>query len=265
MGTSSGCPRCSTTMTSAVEIRGVSKAFVLRRNAARNLKMRLLGAFHARHREQLTKFWALREVDLAVGKGEWLGLIGPNGSGKSTLLRIIAGILRPTAGEVVVRGRVAPMIELGVGFHPDLTGRENLYLGTSLYGLSGNATDQLCEAIVEFSELEEFIDEPVKNYSTGMYTRLGFSIAVHLTPDVLLVDEVLSVGDERFQKKCFERMEQIRRRGTTLILVSHDMGTIERMCDRACLLLHGRMVAEGRPADVVKRYREALRGGQVPA
>jgi ABC-type polysaccharide/polyol phosphate transport system ATPase subunit len=248
-------------MSLAVELRGVSKAFVLRRNAARNLKIRLLGAFHQRHREQRTEFWALRGVDLTVGKGEWLGLIGSNGSGKSTLLRIVAGILRPTAGEVVVRGRVAPMIELGVGFQPDLTGRENVYLGTSLYGLSKRATDRICEQVVEFSELGEFIDEPVKNYSTGMYARLGFAIAVHLVPDILLVDEVLAVGDERFQRKCLERMEQIRRGGTTLILVSHDLATIEQMCDRICLLVRGRLDAEGDPGKVIARYREVLHAG----
>jgi len=248
-------------MTWAIELKGVSKAFVLRHNPAHNLKVRLIGVFHPRHREQLEEFWALREIDLAVRRGECLGLIGPNGSGKSTLLRIMASIFRPTEGEVVVRGRVAPMIEVGVGFHPDLTGQENIYLSTSLYGLSRRETDAIYRQIVAFSELGEFIDVSVKNYSTGMYVRLGFSIAVHLEPDILLIDEVLAVGDERFQQKCLHRMEEVRRRGTTLILVSHSMQTIERMCDRACLLVRGRLEAEGDPTKVVERYREMLSVG----
>ena len=242
----------------AVEIRGVSKAFVLRHNPALSIKVRLLGLFHPRQRERLEKFWALHEIDLMVRKGECLGLIGRNGSGKSTLLRIMASIYRPTEGEVVVRGRVAPMIELGVGFQPDLTGQENVYLNTSLYGLSRRETDAIYQQIVAFSELGEFIDVPAKNYSTGMYARLGFSVAVHLEPDILLIDEVLAVGDEQFQQKCLHRMGELRRRGTTIILVSHDMQTIERMCDRVCLLVRGRLEAEGEPGKVAARYREVL-------
>ena len=249
----------------AIEIRGVSKAFVLRHNRARNLKVRLLGVFHSRHREQHELFWALRDVDLTVRKGEYLGLIGPNGSGKSTLLRIMASIFRPTSGRVVVRGQVAPMIELGVGFHPELTGRQNVYLNTSLYGLSARETDAIYQEILAFSELEKFVDVAVKNYSTGMYARLGFSVAVHLRPDILLVDEVLAVGDEPFQRKCLRRIDELRRTGTTIILVSHSMETIEQMCDRACLLVRGRLDAEGEPARIVERYREVMRAGAVPA
>jgi ABC-type polysaccharide/polyol phosphate transport system ATPase subunit len=245
-------------MAEAIELRGVSKAFLLRHNPAYNIKVRLLGLFHPRHREQLEKFWALHEIDLTVRKGECVGLIGPNGSGKSTLLRIMASIYRPTAGEVVVRGRVAPMIELGVGFHPDLTGQENVYLNTSLYGLSRRETDAIYRQIVGFSELGEFIDVPVKNYSTGMYARLGFSVAVYLEPDILLIDEVLSVGDAHFHRKCLQRMGELRHRGTTIILVSHGMQTIEQMCDRVCLLVRGRLEAEGDPGKVVRRYREVL-------
>jgi ABC-2 type transport system ATP-binding protein len=175
----------------------------------------------------------------------------------------MAGIFRPTAGEVVVQGRVAPMIELGVGFHPDLTGQENVHLNTSLYGLSRRETDGIYEEIVGFSELAEFIDVPVKNYSTGMHARLGFSVAVHLEPDILLIDEVLAVGDEQFQQKCLRRMEELRRRGTTIILVSHNMPVIERMCDRVCLLVRGRLEADGNPEKVVTRYREVRAGGQA--
>jgi ABC-type polysaccharide/polyol phosphate transport system ATPase subunit len=242
----------------AIELQGVSKAFLHRRNPGRHLKVRLLGLIHARHREQRELFWALRDVDLTVRRGECLGLIGPNGSGKSTLLRVIAGIFSPTAGRVAVRGRVTPMIELGVGFHPDLTGRENVYLNTSLYGLSRRDTDGIYDAIVDFAELAEFMELPVKNYSSGMHVRLGFAVAAHLEPDILLVDEVLAVGDERFQQKCLARMQDVRRRNTTVVLVSHGMETVERMCDRACLLVRGALDLEGEPGKVIARYREVL-------
>jgi ABC-2 type transport system ATP-binding protein len=170
----------------------------------------------------------------------------------------MAGIYPATAGEVVTRGRLAPMIELGVGFHPDLTGRENIYLNTSLFRLSRRETDAIYDDIVAFSELEQFIDMPVKNYSTGMYMRLGFATAIHLVPEILLIDEVLAVGDEHFQKKCLQRMEELRARGTTIVLVSHAMGTVKSMCDRACLLLNGRVVRDGPPEQAIERYREAL-------
>jgi ABC-type polysaccharide/polyol phosphate transport system ATPase subunit len=244
----------------ALELCGVSKAFVHRRNPARNLKVRILALVHPHQRERRELFWALQDVDLTVRRGECLGLIGANGSGKSTLLRIIAGIFAPTAGRVAVQGRVTPMIELGVGFHHDLSGRENVYLNTSLYGLSRRETNDIYNAIVSFSELGEFMDLPVKNYSSGMSVRLGFSVAVHLEPDILLIDEVLAVGDERFRQKCLTRMEEVRRRGTTVVLVSHDMGVIERMCDRACLLVRGHLELDGEPAKVIARYRELLAG-----
>jgi len=244
----------------AIELRGVSKAFLHRRNPGLNLKVLLLGMIHARHREQRELFWALRDVDLTVHRGECIGLIGSNGSGKSTLLRIIAGIFAPTAGRVTVRGRVTPIIELGVGFHPELTGRENVYLNTSLYGLSRRDTDSIYDAIVKFSELPDFMDLPIKNYSSGMLVRLGFSVAAHLEPDILLVDEVLAVGDEHFQQKCLARMEDVRRRNTTVVLVSHSMDIVERMCDRACLLVRGSLDTEGEPGKVIGRYRELLAG-----
>ena len=247
-------------MDAAIELTGVSKAFVLRRNPSYNLKVRVLGLFHPHQREWHELFWALHDVNLTVRRGECLGLIGSNGSGKSTLLRIIAGIFEPTTGRVAVRGRVTPMIELNVGFHPDLSGRENVYLNTSLYGLSREETDELYDAIVRFSELGEFIDLPVKNYSSGMYVRLGFSVAAHLRPDVLLIDEVLAVGDERFRQKCLARMEEVRRRGTTIVLVSHDMSIVEQMCDRAYLLVRGHPDLEGEPGKVIGRYREVLAG-----
>ena len=242
----------------AVALRGISKVFTVRHNPAHSLKTKLLGFAVARHRETTEQFWALRDVDLTVRRGECLGLIGPNGSGKSTLLRVMARIYPPTTGTVVAHGTVAPMIELGVGFHPDLTGHENIFLNTSLFRLSTQDTRAIYREIVEFAELEQFIDMPVKNYSTGMYARLGFAIAIHLAPEILLIDEVLAVGDARFQKKCLERMERLRAQGTTIVLVTHAMGTVEERCDRACLLLHGRIVADGEPKEVVERYREAL-------
>jgi ABC-type polysaccharide/polyol phosphate transport system ATPase subunit len=245
-------------VTAAVTLRNVSKVFVRRGNRVGDLKVRLLGLLHARHRERRETFRALDGVRLTVARGECLGVIGPNGSGKSTLLRLMAGIFPPTEGEVLVHGRVAPMIELGVGFHPDLTGAENVHLNTSLYGLLRRQTNAIFPLIVRFAELEEFVDVPVKNYSAGMYVRLGFSIAAHLDPDVLLVDEVLAVGDERFRQKCLERIAELRRRATTLVVVSHDLETVEQICDRACLLVRGRIEAEGPPSAVVKQYREQL-------
>jgi ABC-2 type transport system ATP-binding protein len=173
-------------------------------------------------------------------------------------LRLMAGILVATEGRMAVRGWVSPMIELGVGFHPDLTGRENIYLNTSLYGLSTAETDAILGEIVAFSELGDFIDVPVKNYSTGMYARLGFAIAANLDADILLVDEVLAVGDGAFQRKCLERTAEIRRRGRTIVLVSHDLDIVTQMADRAVLLVRGRLEAEGEPAKVVRQYREIL-------
>lgn len=238
------------------QMTGVSKAFVVRRNRAQDLKVRFVGLFHARQREQREELWALRDVDLTVPDGEFLGLVGPNGSGKSTLLRILAGILIPSRGRVSVAGRVAPMIELGVGFHPDLSGRENVYLSASLFGLSDRETDAIYGSVVDFAELGEFMDMPVKNYSTGMHARLGFGLAVHLDADVFLVDEVLAVGDLAFQHKCIERMRQIHARGRTIVLVSHNLSLVQELCDRACLLVSGHLLEQGDPSRVIARYRE---------
>jgi ABC-2 type transport system ATP-binding protein len=241
-----------------VKFQGVSKTFLIKKNPVDSLKVRMVGLFNPRQREQRDTFWALRDINLDVRRGEFLGLIGPNGSGKSTLLRIVANIYHPTQGSVFTQGRVVPMIELGIGFHPDLTGRENIYLNTSLYGLSKDQTDQIFTPIVNFSEIQEFLEMPAKSYSLGMYMRLGFSAAVHLDPDILLIDEVLAVGDEHFQKKCLKRMEQIHARGKTIILVSHDLESIEQMCTRVCLLSHGRIEAEGAPLAITRQYREAI-------
>ncbi|MEM4402527.1 MAG: ABC transporter ATP-binding protein [Candidatus Caldarchaeum sp.] len=245
-------------MEPAIEVRNVWKQFIIRHNRADSLKERFIGLFNRRYREHCEPFWALREINLTVEPGEALGLIGPNGSGKSTLLRLIARTLYPTKGEIIVRGRVAPMIEIGVGFHHELTGQENIYLNASLYGLTRREVDRIYNDIVDFSELGEFIDVPVKNYSTGMYARLGFSIAVHLDPDILLIDEVLAVGDERFQKKCLERMMEFRRQGKTIVFVSHSAGSIKLLCDRACLLMQGAIVELGETSKIIEAYKEAI-------
>jgi ABC-2 type transport system ATP-binding protein len=243
-----------------LELAGISKRFVLRHNPTSDLKVRVLALFHARHRERRQEVWALRDVDVHIGRGESLGLIGPNGSGKSTLLRIMAGILPPTSGRVAVSGTVAPMLELGVGFHPELTGRENVYLSTSLFGLGKRETDALYDRIVAFAELEQFMDAAVKTFSTGMAMRLGFAVATHLEADILLVDEVLAVGDRAFQAKCLARMSEVRARGRSIVVVTHDLDLMQRFCDRACLLIEGRIVAEGAPAEVATRY-----GNEAPS
>jgi ABC-type polysaccharide/polyol phosphate transport system ATPase subunit len=243
----------------ALELAGISKRFVLRHNPTFDLKVRVLALFHPRHRERRQDVWALREVDVHLDRGESLGLIGPNGSGKSTLLRIMAGILPPTAGRVEVRGTVAPMLELGVGFHPELTGRENVYLSTSLFGRGRRQTDALYDRIVAFAELEGFMDSAVKTFSTGMAMRLGFAVATHLEADILLVDEVLAVGDRAFQEKCLARMSELRSHGCSIVVVSHDLDLVQRFCDRVCLLVDGRIAADGEPSAVVARYcREAV-------
>lgn len=209
-------------------------------------------------RSRHTELWAVRKIDLDVAPGESIGIVGENGSGKSTLLKLLAGIIPPHEGSVEVAGRVASMLELGAGFHPDFTGRENVYMNAAIQGLSRREVDTRMDAIVAFSELEAFIDNPVRTYSSGMYTRLGFAVASHVDSDVLLLDEVLAVGDEAFQRKCLGRVFEYRRGGGTVVFVSHDAEAVERVCDRAVLLEHGELVAEGVPGDVLATYRRAL-------
>ena len=211
-----------------------------------------------RRRSRYTELWALRDVDLDVAPGESVGIVGENGSGKSTLLKLLAGIIPPHGGSVEVGGRIASMLELGAGFHPDFTGRENVFMNAAIQGLSRRETERRLEAIVAFSELEAFIDNPVRTYSSGMYTRLGFAVASHVDSDVLLLDEVLAVGDEAFQRKCLGRVFEHRRGGGTVIFVSHDAEAVERVCDRAMLLEHGERVAEGPPGEVLATYRQGL-------
>ncbi len=239
----------------AVDVRNVSKRFRLAHGQYNSLKERLI---HGGKRQNVEDFWALDEVSLTVGQGETLGILGRNGSGKSTLLKCICGVLQPTKGEVAVRGKLAGLLELGAGFQQDLTGRENIYLNGSLLGMSKREVERAFDAIVDFSELEEFIDGPVKFYSSGMAVRLGFAVAVNVDPDVLVVDEVLAVGDERFQRKCIDRVNQFQKEGRTILLVTHAADTVRSICDRGIVLSHGRMVAEGEPGEVTRIFRERL-------
>jgi ABC-type polysaccharide/polyol phosphate transport system ATPase subunit len=202
------------------------------------------------------RFRALNEVTFEVRSGEVFGVIGQNGAGKSTLLKVISRVLRPTRGRVVVRGRVAPMLELGVGSHPELSGRENIFLNGTLFGYTHGEIKTMFNEIVDFAELSDFIDAPLRTYSTGMAVRLGFAVATAARPDILLVDEVLAVGDERFQEKCAERMAEFRQRGTTILLITHDTRLVLKMCDRALWLDHGHVCAIGDVNEVVEAYRE---------
>lgn len=223
----------------------VSKSFKLHHNRVESLKGRFVGIFKHRWRQKTESFHALENVSFRVRRGDSLALMGSNGSGKSTLLQIIAGILRPSDGRVQVQGRVAPLIELGVGFNPELTGEENIYLNASLYGFRNHEIRERLAKIVEFSELGNFIDTPVKNYSSGMYMRLGFSVAVHLDPEILLADEILAVGDVSFQEKCQKKIADLQRSGMTLILVSHSLDQVSRFCTSFIRLDKGRMVERG--------------------
>jgi ABC-2 type transport system ATP-binding protein len=243
---------------SAISIQGVSKRFRINQDRQSSLKER---AVHlGRAKRGYKDFWALRDINLEIAEGETVGLLGHNGSGKSTLLKCVGGILNPTEGEIRVRGRIASLLELGAGFHPDLTGRENVFLNASILGMSRRDIAARFDDIVAFAELEEFIDEQVKHYSSGMYVRLGFAVAINVEPDVLLVDEVLSVGDEAFQQKCLERVRGFQRDGRTIIFVSHASDLVRRICNRAMVLEHGQTVAIDDPASAILVFREKLLG-----
>lgn len=200
-------------------------------------------------------FWALHNVDLTVNRGEVFGIIGNNGAGKSTLLKVISRVLRPTEGRVVVYGKIAPLLELGAGFHPELTGRENIYLNGSLLGYSRAEMDACYQSILDFSELHDFIDAPIRTYSSGMYARLGFAVATAHQPEILIIDEILGVGDESFQHKCAYRIAQYRENGATILMVSHNMDSIQEMCQRAAWINHGKLELVGDPAQVIAAYR----------
>lgn len=201
-------------------------------------------------------FWALRNVSFEIKKGEVFGIIGQNGAGKSTLLKLVSRVMRPTEGRVVVTGRVVPLLELGAGFHPELTGRENIFLNGSILGFNRKEMEAKFHRIVEFSELHDFIEAPLRTYSSGMWARLGFAVAIDAEPDILILDEILSVGDEAFQRKCLARFDEFRQKGTTIVLVSHSTQLIEQMCQRAAWLAHGQLQSVGPASEVVHAYRE---------
>ena len=240
-------------MTAAIEIADISKSFRLFRAKPSSVKQRLLVT-----RTKAEDFWALHDVTFDVPQGSSIGLIGHNGSGKTTLLKCIAGILRPTTGTIRYGGRMAALLELGAGFHPELTGRENVYLNASFLGLTRRDTDRVYDDIVGFAELEEFMDNQVKFFSSGMLVRLGFAVAVHVDPEILLIDEVLAVGDESFQQRCVNRVRAFQAEGRTIVLVTHALDTVIDVCDRAVMLDHGRVHMDGDPADVVRELRHRL-------
>ena len=237
-------------MSNAVELREVGKRFKRMGDRRDSLKERIVRGRGSRAED----FWAVRNISLDVPAGSVYGLIGHNGSGKSTLLKMIGGIYRPTEGSITAQGRVASLIELGAGFHPDMSGRENIALNGSILGLSRKEIAEVTGEIIDFSGLAEFINEPVKHYSSGMYVRLGFAVAVHMKPDVLLVDEVLAVGDEEFQRKCFDHLYALRRSGRTIIVVSHGLGQLEGLCDEIAWLEHGELQQRGQAVETIAAY-----------
>ncbi|MCH8814215.1 MAG: ABC transporter ATP-binding protein [Chloroflexi bacterium] len=199
-------------------------------------------------------FYALRDISFSIGRGEVAGIVGRNGSGKSTILKLIAGVTAPTEGEVRVLGRVSPLIELGAGFHPDLTGRENIKMNASILGMTARETAERFDDIVDFAELWEFVDTPVKRYSSGMYMRLGFAVAIYSNPEILLVDEVLSVGDAYFQDKCLAKMDEFKKSGVSIVVVSHSMELVTEFCDRVMLIDGGHLIGDGPPSEIVEQY-----------
>jgi len=244
-----------------IEFENVRKAYrrYWGRGSLRDAIPQMLGRVVGRDgRGERDLLWALDGVSFEVGEGETLGIIGPNGAGKTTVLKLLSRVTRPTSGRIAVSGRVSALIELGAGFHPDLTGRENAYLNGAILGLSRRQIDRRFESIVEFAELAEFVDMPVKRYSSGMFVRLGFAIAVHVDPDVLLIDEVLAVGDMAFQRRCLDRMNQFRSEGRTMIFISHNMRTVQATCNRAIWLEKGQVRMAGETNDVVAAYTDAM-------
>ncbi|CAN5440019.1 ABC transporter ATP-binding protein [soil metagenome] len=240
---------------SAIKVEGVSKKFRLQTDKAHSVKELVT----RRDRSAgVDEFWALRDVSLEIEQGSMYALVGHNGCGKSTLLRCMAGIYRPTEGNVQVKGRISTLLELGAGFHPDLTGRENVYMNATILGMSKKQIDASFDDIVDFAGVGEFIDSPVKIYSTGMFVRLGFSVAVHVPPEILIIDEVIAVGDEEFQRKCFDHLYTLRKQGVTVVVVTHGMNTVQTMCDRAIWLDHGVVQLEGEAPKVAQAYLRSV-------
>lgn len=238
----------------AIEVKNVKKKFRVYFDKGNQLKERLL--FRSRNRYE--DRWVLNGISFNVKKGEAVGLIGHNGCGKSTTLKLLTRIMYPTEGSIELSGRVSSLIELGAGFHPDMSGRENIYTNASIFGLSKKEIDERMDDIVEFSEMEQFLDNPVRTYSSGMYMRLAFSVAINVNADILLIDEILAVGDINFQAKCFNKLKEIKAQGTTIVIVSHSLGQIEQICDRTIWLDGGKIKADGKPRDVHPEYMDFM-------
>jgi ABC-type polysaccharide/polyol phosphate transport system ATPase subunit len=244
----------------AIRFETVKKSFAYSSDKPQTVLETIISAVSHRKKSNKKTLWAVEDVSFDVMPGESLGIIGRNGTGKSTILKLASGIIHPSAGQVVIRGRLSALLELGAGFHPDLTGRENIFLNGSILGMSKEEVIRCFDSIVEFSELGEFIDMPVKHYSSGMYMRLGFSVAVHVDPDILIIDEILAVGDQAFQSKCIDRIYEMKRKGTTIIIVSHNLRTIQELCTRIIWLEHGLIKMIGDPEDIIDTYLESQQG-----
>jgi len=238
----------------AIEFIDVGKRF--RRGRKLLLKEALIDIFKPNPTEW---FWALKDVDFTIKKGETIGVIGPNGSGKSTILKLTSGFMIPDRGNIIVNGKVSPLIELGAGFHPELTGAENLILNGVILGLTRKEVEKRFDSIVDFAEIRDFINTPVKHYSSGMYMRLGFSIAVHTDPDILLVDEILAVGDSSFQKKSFTKMQEFKKRGVTIVFVSHNLEAVNKFCDRVIYMENAEVKGDGSPKEIIEAYKRKQR------
>ena len=245
----------------------LSKRFLLRHNHAGELKVKFLGIFHRNKRETIERFWALRGVSATISRGEAVGIVGRNGSGKSTFLKLVAGLYRPTSGRLLVSrdARIGTMIELGVGFHGELSGRENVFLNASIHGLGRAETEALYPAIVAYSGLDHFMDVPLKTYSSGMHMRIGFAIAANLDPDVLLLDEVFAVGDADFQQRCLQTVAEFRRRNKTILFVSHTPDAVRAICKRVLVLDRGCLLYDGPVEEGLEYYARLGAGGEAPA
>lgn len=242
---------------SAIAFASVSKEFT---KGKKLLKEALVDTFTFNKTE---RFWALKDVTFSLEKGEALGLVGPNGSGKSTTLKLMAGVMVPTTGKVQVEGKIAPLIELGAGFHFELTGRENIYINASILGLKKPEIDARLHQIIEFAELDEFIDTPIKHYSSGMFMRLGFSVAIHVEPEILVIDEILAVGDVSFQQKCFAKMNEFKEKKMTMVIVSHDRVQLSKFCEKGLYLLHGQQQFFGSIDAALARYQNDIDNGRI--
>ena len=238
-----------------INVKNVEKSFKIYSDKGYTLKERLL---FFKQRNSYTRHEVLKGVTLEIEKGEVIGLVGHNGCGKSTLLKLMTKIIYPDKGKIEINGKISSLLELGAGFHPDMTGRENIYTNASIFGLTKKEIDARLDDIIEFSELEEFIDSPVRTYSSGMYMRLAFSVAINVDADILLIDEILAVGDARFQAKCFNKMLELKKSGITIVIVSHDLGSIERLCNRAIWIENGKIKDEGIPHDIVAEYLDDI-------